>query len=276
MGRSARGLPSPLSARRYGAAYGGLCDRYAVREPQISARRGDPFRYRSAYHGDPNDRSRIAERIVVGIHEKGAVVFTGIIQAVGRIAAIESGEQDIRLCIESGKLPLEGVSLGDSIATSGVCLTVTELTGEGYWADVSPESLSLTTLGTKGVGDSVNLETSLTLSTPLGGHLVSGHVDGVGHVDNIIEDARFWRVRIAAPETLARYVAMKGSICVDGTSLTVNQVEGCHFELTIIPQTWEETVFSEYRVGSPVNLEVDVIARYLERLMQFEASAEAT
>ena len=203
-------------------------------------------------------------------------MFTGIIQAVGRIAAIESGEQDIRLCIENGKLPLEGVSLGDSIDTSGVCLTVTELTGEGYWADVSPESLSLTTLGTKGVGDSVNLETSLTLSTPLGGHLVSGHVDGVGHVDNIIEDARFWRVRIAAPEILARYVAMKGSICVDGTSLTVNQVEGCHFELTIIPQTWEETVFSEYRVGSPVNLEVDVIARYLERLMQFEASAEAT
>ena len=203
-------------------------------------------------------------------------MFTGIIQAVGHIAAIESGEQDIRLCIESGKLPLEGVSLGDSIATSGVCLTVTELTGEGYWADVSPESLSLTTLGTKAIGDSVNLETSLTLSTPLGGHLVSGYVDGVGHVDDIIEDARFWRVRIAAPETLARYVAMKGSICVDGTSLTVNQVEGCHFELTIIPQTWEETVFSEYRVGSPVNLEVDVIARYLERLMQFEASTEAT
>ena len=203
-------------------------------------------------------------------------MFTGIIQAVGHIAAIESGEQDIRLCIESGKLPLEGVSLGDSIATSGVCLTVTELTGEGYWADVSPESLSLTTLGTKAIGDSVNLETSLTLSTPLGGHLVSGHVDGVGHVDDIIEEARFWRVRIAAPETLARYVAMKGSICVDGTSLTVNQVEGCHFELTIIPQTWEETVFSEYRVGSPVNLEVDVIARYLERLMQFEASTEAT
>ena len=203
-------------------------------------------------------------------------MFTGIIQAVGHIAAIESGEQDIRLCIESGKLPLEAVSLGDSIATSGVCLTVTELTGEGYWADVSPESLSLTTLGAKAIGDSVNLETSLTLSTPLGGHLVSGHVDGVGHVDDIIEDARFWRVRIAAPETLARYVAMKGSICVDGTSLTVNQVEGCHFELTIIPQTWEETVFSEYRVGSPVNLEVDVIARYLERLMQFEASTEAT
>ena len=276
MGRSTRGLPGPLPARRYGSAHGGLCDRYAGREPQISARRGDPFRHRSAYHGDPDGRPRVAERLVIGIHQKGAVVFTGIIQAVGHIAAIESGEQDIRLCIESGKLPLEGVSLGDSIATSGVCLTVTELTGEGYWADVSPESLSLTTLGTKAIGDSVNLETSLTLSTPLGGHLVSGHVDGVGHVDDIIEDARFWRVRIAAPETLARYVAMKGSICVDGTSLTVNQVEGCHFELTIIPQTWEETVFSEYRVGSPVNLEVDVIARYLERLMQFEASTEAT
>ncbi len=197
-------------------------------------------------------------------------MFTGIIQAVGRIAQIESGEQDIRLRIETGKLPLAEVSLGDSIASSGVCLTVTELPGDGFWADVSPETLSLTTLGTKGVGDVVNLETSLTLSTPLGGHLVSGHVDGVGHIETVTEDARFWRVRVAAPEKLARYIAMKGSICVDGTSLTVNQVEGASFELTIIPQTWEETVFSEYQTGSPVNLEVDVIARYLERLMQFD------
>ena len=197
-------------------------------------------------------------------------MFTGIIQAVGRIAQIESGEQDIRLRIETGKLPLAEVSLGDSIASSGVCLTVTELPGDGFWADVSPETLSLTTLGTKGVGDAVNLETSLTLNTPLGGHLVSGHVDGVGRIDSVTEDARFWRVRVAAPEKLARYIAMKGSICVDGTSLTVNQVEGASFELTIIPQTWEETVFSEYQAGSPVNLEVDVIARYLERLMQFD------
>lgn len=197
-------------------------------------------------------------------------MFTGIIQAVGRIAQIESGEQDIRLRIETGKLPLADVSLGDSIASSGVCLTVTELPGDGFWADVSPETLSLTTLGAKGVGDVVNLETSLTLSTPLGGHLVSGHVDGVGRIESVIEDARFWRVRVAAPEKLARYIAMKGSICVDGTSLTVNQVEGASFELTIIPQTWEETVFSEYQTGSPVNLEVDVIARYLERLMQFD------
>lgn len=196
-------------------------------------------------------------------------MFTGLIQAVGRIAQIEKGEQDIRLRIETGKLPLAEVALGDSIATSGVCLTVTELPGGGYWADVSPETLSLTSLGTKSIGDPVNLETSLTLNTPLGGHLVSGHVDGVGKIQEIIEDARFWRVKVAAPENLARYIAMKGSICVDGTSLTVNQVDGASFELTIIPQTWEETVFSEYEVGSRVNLEVDVIARYLERLSQF-------
>lgn len=199
-------------------------------------------------------------------------MFTGIIQAVGRVAAIEAGALDVRLRIETGKLPLDGVALGDSIATSGVCLTVTELPGDGYWADVSPETLSLTTLGRKAVGDPVNLETSLTLNTPLGGHLVSGHVDGVGAIEAIEEEARFWRVRVAAPENLARYVAMKGSICVDGTSLTVNKVEGRRFELTIIPQTWEETVFSDYEVGSAVNLEVDVIARYLERLMQFGAT----
>ncbi len=199
-------------------------------------------------------------------------MFTGIIQAVGRVAAIEAGALDVRLRIETGKLPLDGVALGDSIATSGVCLTVTELPGDGYWADVSPETLSLTTLGQKAVGDLVNLETSLTLNTPLGGHLVSGHVDGVGAIEAIEEEARFWRVRVAAPENLARYVAMKGSICVDGTSLTVNKVDGRRFELTIIPQTWEETVFSDYEVGSAVNLEVDVIARYLERLMQFGAT----
>ena len=199
-------------------------------------------------------------------------MFTGIIQAIGRIAAIERGGKDIRLHIETGKLPLAGVSLGDSIATSGVCLTVTDLPGDGFWADVSPETLSLTTLGGKGVGDAVNLETSLTLQTALGGHLVSGHVDGVGQVERIVEDARFWRVTIAAPENLARYIAMKGSICVDGTSLTVNKVEGASFELTIIPQTWEETVFSAYQTGSPVNLEVDVIARYLERLKQYDQS----
>ena len=205
-----------------------------------------------------------------GVSRQGVKVFTGIIQSIGRIAAIEGDQQDIRLRIETGKLPLENVALGDSIATSGVCLTVTELPGDGYWADVSPETLSLTTLGQKAVGARVNLEPSLTLNKPLGGHLVSGHVDGVGRVASIDEDARFWRVSIDAPANLARYIAIKGSICVDGTSLTVNQVSGTRFELTIIPQTWEETVFSDYEVGSAVNLEVDVIARYLERLMQYE------
>ena len=197
-------------------------------------------------------------------------MFTGIIQSVGRIVAIEGGGQDSRLRIETGKLSLDSVALGDSIATSGVCLTVTGLPGDGYWADVSPETLSLTTLGQKSVGDAVNLEPSLTLNTPLGGHLVSGHVDGVGRIESIVDDSRFWRVSVEAPANLARYIAVKGSICVDGTSLTVNQVIGARFELTIIPQTWEETVFSEYAVGSAVNLEVDVIARYLERLMRHD------
>ena len=174
-------------------------------------------------------------------------MFTGLIQAVGRIAEIESASRIFGFALTRESYRLKRSLLEDSIATSGVCLTVTDLPGDGFWADVSPETLSLTTLGGKGVGDPVNLETSLTLSTPLGGHLVSGHVDGVGHVEQIIEDDRFWRVRITSPENLARYIAVKGSICVDGTSLTVNQVAGNVFDLTIIPQTWEETVFSEYR-----------------------------
>ena len=204
-------------------------------------------------------------------------MFTGIVQAIGQLVVIEEGKQSLRLRIETGKLPLGGVAVGDSIATNGVCLTVTELPGNGFWADVSTETLSLTTLGTKQVGDLVNLETSLTLNKPLGGHLVNGHIDGVGQVEEIInEGARFWRVKIVAPQNLARYIAIKGSICVDGTSLTVNKVEGSTFELMIIPQTWEQTVFSGYFMGSKVNLEVDVISRYLERLMRFKDPALVT
>ena len=165
-------------------------------------------------------------------------------------------------------MPLEDVHLGDSIATNGVCLTVTELPDDGYWADVSTETLSLTSLKSIVVGSAVNLEQSLTPTTALGGHLVSGPVDGLGRVVGLTRDARSWRVSIEAPADLARYIAQKGSICVDGTSLTVNAVEGARFELNIIPQTWEETVFSGYALGSEVNLEVDVIARYLERLLQ--------
>ena len=195
-------------------------------------------------------------------------MFTGIIQAVGEVAAIEQTGGYVKLRIKTGDLPLEDVHLGDSIATNGVCLTVTELPGDGYWADVSTETLSLTSLKSTVVGSAVNLEKSLTPTTALGGHLVSGHVDGLGRVVGLTRDARSWRVSIEAPSDLARYIAQKGSICVDGTSLTVNAVEGARFELNIIPQTWEETVFSGYALGSEVNLEVDVIARYLERLLQ--------
>lgn len=201
-------------------------------------------------------------------------MFTGIIQAVGEIAAIEPAGGDMRLRIRSGKLPLADVALGDSIATSGVCLTVTELPGDGYWADVSLETLRLTTLGDRQVGDAVNLEKSLTPQTALGGHIVSGHVDGVGEVVRVGRDGRSWTYTLAAPAELAKYIAHKGSICVDGTSLTVNAVSGREFELNIIPQTWDETVFQHYKVGSRVNLEVDVVARYLERLLLGDRAAD--
>ncbi len=200
-------------------------------------------------------------------------MFTGIIEAVGHIAAMEASGGDMRLRIQTGKLPLDDVKLGDSIATSGVCLTVTELPGDGYWADVSLETLKFTTLGDRSVGDRVNLEKSLTPQSRMGGHIVSGHIDGVGQVKSITRDGRSWRYVITAPADLAKYIAHKGSITIDGTSLTVNAVSGCEFDLNIIPQTFEETVFSDYAVGTAVNLEVDVIARYLERLLQGEHAA---
>jgi riboflavin synthase len=195
-------------------------------------------------------------------------MFTGIIEAVGQVASAQDVGGDLRLTVAVGALDMSDVQLGDSIATNGVCLTVTELPGDGYWADVSNETLSLTSLKQISIGSPVNLEKSLTPTTALGGHLVSGHVDGLGTVVALSRDARSWRVSIEAPADLARYIAPKGSICVDGTSLTVNSVSGARFELNIIPQTWEETVFSEYAVGTEVNLEVDIIARYLERLLQ--------
>ncbi len=201
-------------------------------------------------------------------------MFTGIIQAVGEVAATEPSGGDLRLYIRTGKLPLGDVQLGDSIATNGCCLTVTELPGDGYWCDVSVESLNFTTLGALAKGSPVNLEKSLTPESRLGGHIVSGHVDGVGEVVSLAEDARSWRVVIRAPDTLAKYIAHKGSICVDGTSLTVNAVNGAEFDLNIIPQTMAETIFGTYRPGSKVNLEVDVIARYLERLLQGDAAAQ--
>ncbi|MEM8561258.1 MAG: riboflavin synthase [Pseudomonadota bacterium] len=201
-------------------------------------------------------------------------MFTGIIQAVGTVAALQPTAGDVRLRINTEKLPLDDVQLGDSICTSGVCLTVVELPGDGYWADVSVETLDFTTLGNLKPGARVNLEKALTPSSRLGGHIVSGHVDGVGEVITLFEDARSWRVEIAAPAALAKYIAHKGSICVDGTSLTVNEVSGSTFDLNIIPQTMSETIFDQYQPGTRVNLEVDVISRYLERLILGDRAAD--
>ncbi|MEA3639000.1 MAG: riboflavin synthase [Lamprobacter sp.] len=201
-------------------------------------------------------------------------MFTGIIEAVGRVEALEDRGGDQRIRIDAGALDLSQVSIGDSVAVNGVCLTAVELTPRGFAADISRESLSLTTLGKLKVGARVNLEQALRLSTPLGGHLVSGHVDGVGTLLEVREDARSWRLQIHAPGELARYVAVKGSICIDGTSLTINKVKGAVFELNIVPHTLATTIIDEYRVGSLVNLEVDLIARYLERLLLGEQAAE--
>ncbi len=201
-------------------------------------------------------------------------MFTGIIQAVGEVTALQHSGGDLRLRINTGKLSLHDVSLGDSICTNGACLTVVELPGDGYWADVSVETLNFTTLGELKTGSRVNLEKALTATDRLGGHIVSGHVDGVGEVVSLREDARSIRVVIRAPDALAKYIAHKGSICIDGTSLTVNAVTGAEFELNIIPQTLAETVFGGYRPGTAVNLEVDVIARYLERLLMGEKAAD--
>jgi riboflavin synthase len=194
-------------------------------------------------------------------------MFTGIIQAVGRIQSMESRGGDRRLRVATGKLPLEGVIIGDSVAVSGVCLTVVGLSSLGFDADVSRETLSRTTLGGLQPGDAVNLELALTPTSRLGGHIVSGHVDGAGGIVARSEDARSVRFRMSAPVSLAKYIAEKGSICVDGVSLTVNAVGSDWFEVNLVPHTLAETTLGAASVGQTVNLEVDLLARYLERLM---------
>jgi len=194
-------------------------------------------------------------------------MFTGIIEAIGSIRQLEPRGGDMRLHVSCGKLDMHDVKPGDSIATNGVCLTVVDFGDQWYSADVSRETLSLTTLGKLKPGSKVNLEKAMAVGDRLGGHIVSGHIDGMGTVIDVHQDARSWRYRLRAPDSLARYIAHKGSICVDGVSLTVNRVEQSDFELNIIPVTLKETVFGDYRPGSDVNLEVDVIARYLERLL---------
>jgi riboflavin synthase len=202
-------------------------------------------------------------------------MFTGIIQSVGKIVALDAGGGDARVRIACGKLDMSEVNTGDSIAVSGVCLTVVEHSAAGFTADVSGETLNRTTLGRLRTGDAVNLEKALTLSSPLGGHLVSGHVDGVGVVVNRREVARSVQFRIRAPEALAKYIAEKGSVCVDGVSLTVNAIHGAEFEVNIVPHTLAETTLGTIKEDSEVNLEVDVVARYLERLMLGKLAAQS-
>ena len=200
-------------------------------------------------------------------------MFTGIIQAVGRIGRLEARGGDMRIAIATGKLPMAEVATGDSIAVNGVCLTVVDKSASGFQADVSGETLRLTTLGRLAVNDPVNLELALTLATRLGGHLVSGHVDGLGKVIARSVESRSVRFSIRAPEQLARYIAVKGSICVDGVSLTVNELDGAVFGLNIVPHTLAETTLDSLQPGTSVNLEVDLLARYLERLMLGEQAA---
>ena len=203
-------------------------------------------------------------------------MFTGIIQAVGKVAAIERRSGDIRLTVHASKMDWSDVALGDSIATNGVCLTAVELLGNGFVADVSVETIDLTTVAHWRKDTAVNLEKALTPESRLGGHIVSGHVDGIGEVVERNPDARSERFKIRSPRSLAKYIAHKGSITVDGISLTVNQVRGDIFDLNIVPHTLSHTVMGQYKPGTKINLEVDVIARYLERLLMGEKAADYT
>lgn len=193
-------------------------------------------------------------------------MFTGIVQAVGSVAKLETRGGDARLNLAVGDLSLADVAVGDSIAVNGVCLTVVTRAGDSFSADVSGETLARTSLGRLRAGSRVNLEKALAVGDRLGGHLVSGHVDGLATVLARESEARSVRFRLAVPSQLARYVAAKGSVCLDGVSLTVNGVSGADFDVNIVPHTLSATTLGEWQVGGEVNLEVDLIARYLERL----------
>jgi riboflavin synthase len=194
-------------------------------------------------------------------------MFTGIIEAVGRIKKIEPVGGDMRLHVDVGSLEMGDVQLGDSIAVNGVCLTAIEFDNKHFVADVSNETITLTSLKDLGIASEVNLEKALLPTTRLGGHLVSGHGDGLGEVLSIKEESRSVQLIIKAPEELKHYIAMKGSICIDGTSLTVNKITNADFEINIVPHTQQQTIIKNYKPGTKVNLEVDLIARYLERLL---------
>jgi riboflavin synthase len=194
-------------------------------------------------------------------------MFTGIVVATGRLVSALAKGGDLELGIDASALGAGRLAIGDSVSVEGVCLTVTRLDGPVFCADVSRETLAKTTLGRFKDGARLNLEPSLRAGDPLGGHLVSGHVDAVGTLIGADEDARSWRLQFELPAPLMRFVAPKGSICINGVSLTVNGVGGRRFDVNIIPHTREATTLGELRVGTGVNIEIDTIARYLERLV---------
>jgi len=201
-------------------------------------------------------------------------MFTGIIEAVGTIKAININGQGARLVIATNNLDMSDVKLGDSIATNGICLTVVDFTASSYSADVSNETLQRTGFANYRVGMKVNLEKAMLASTRFGGHMVSGHVDGIAEILSIVNNGNSIEYWLSMPADLAHYVAEKGSVTIDGTSLTVNALGEGKFRLTIVPHTVKETIFGDYNVGSKVNLEVDLIARYLERLLTKESATE--
>lgn len=196
-------------------------------------------------------------------------MFSGIIADVGIITRADNREGGLRLAVEGEVLGMDDVQLGDSIAVNGVCLTVVKIDGREFTVDVSRETLNCT-VGLEHQGGHVNLEKALRLSDRLGGHLVSGHVDGVGEVVAFNDIGESWRLVVRAPQQLAKYIAMKGSITINGVSLTVNYVAGSEFEVNLIPHTLDVTTLNELNTGARVNLEIDLIARYVERMMQKE------
>ena len=195
-------------------------------------------------------------------------MFTGLIQGVGRLRTREARGGDLRFTIDVGTLPFKDVALGESIAVNGCCLTVVDFDASSFAIDASNETLALTTLGALREGAALNLERAMQAHERFGGHIVSGHVDGVGRVVDIQPDARAQRWRFAMPQALAKYIAKKGSICIDGVSLTVNEAGEDFFEVALIPHTISHIAFAETRVGDAVNLEIDLVARYVERLLQ--------
>ena len=199
-------------------------------------------------------------------------MFTGIIETVGEVVAKELREGDVKLTLNADESYLEAVMLGDRIACNGVCLTVVDRTSNQFMLDVSVETLSLTTIGDWDVGSKVNLEQAMIASSRFGGHIVSGHIDRIGEIIDITEDARSWRMTVRVPKNIRQYIAKKGSICVDGVSLTINSVEDSEFSVNIVPHTLSHTIIGDYKLNQKVNIEIDTIARYVERLVSLSHS----